>query len=67
MARFSLVPKDRVFFDLFTEGGQNTLRTAKLLRDMLERWPDDEGLARGLRLEQLAGAPEQLRDRVRRG
>jgi uncharacterized protein len=45
MARFSLVPKDRVFFDLFAEGGQNTLRTAKLLRDMLEKWPDDEGLA----------------------
>jgi len=45
VARFSLVPKDRVFFDLFAEGGQNTLRTAKLLRDMLKKWPDDEGLA----------------------
>ena len=45
MARFSLVPKDRVFFDLFAEGGQNTLRTSKLLRDMLQKWPDDEGLA----------------------
>jgi uncharacterized protein len=45
VARFSLVPKDRVFFDLFAEGGQNTLRTSKLLRDLLERWPDDGGLA----------------------
>jgi len=45
VARFSIVPEDRVFFDLFAEGGQNTLRTAKLLRDMLEKWPDDEGLA----------------------
>ena len=45
MARFSLVPKDRVFFDLFAESGQNTLRTAKLLRDLLERWPDEAGLA----------------------
>jgi predicted phosphate transport protein (TIGR00153 family) len=45
VARFSLVPKDRVFFDLFTEGGQNTLRTAKLLRDLLERWPDEGGLS----------------------
>jgi predicted phosphate transport protein (TIGR00153 family) len=45
VARFSLVPKDRVFFDLFAEGGQNTLRTAKLLRDLLERWPDERGLA----------------------
>jgi uncharacterized protein len=43
--RFSLVPKDRVFFDLFAEGGQNTLRTSKLLRDLLERWPDDRGLS----------------------
>jgi predicted phosphate transport protein (TIGR00153 family) len=45
VARFSLVPKDRVFFDLFAEGGQNTLRTSKLLRDMLGKWPDDGGLA----------------------
>ena len=45
MARFSLVPKDRVFFDLFAEGGQNTVRTAKLLRDMLQLWPDDRGLS----------------------
>jgi hypothetical protein len=45
VARFSLVPQDRVFFDLFTEAGQNTLRTAKLLRDLLQRWPDDGGLA----------------------
>jgi predicted phosphate transport protein (TIGR00153 family) len=44
VARFSLVPQDRVFFDLFAEGGQNTLRTAKLLRDLLERWPDEAGL-----------------------
>jgi uncharacterized protein len=44
VARFSLVPKDRVFFDLFAEGGQNTLRTSKLLRDMLQRWPDEGGL-----------------------
>jgi uncharacterized protein len=45
VARFSLIPQDRVFFDLFTEAGQNTLRTAKLLRDMFQRWPEDSGLA----------------------
>jgi predicted phosphate transport protein (TIGR00153 family) len=45
VARFSLVPQDRVFFDLFAEGGQNTLRTAKLLRDLLQQWPDGGGLA----------------------
>jgi len=48
MARFSLVPQDRVFFDLFTEAGQNTLRTAKLLRDMFQRWPDEGGLSRDI-------------------
>ncbi len=48
MARFSLVPKDRVFFDLFTEAGQNTVRASKLLRDMLQQWPEDRGLARDL-------------------
>jgi uncharacterized protein len=48
MARISLVPKERIFFDLFTESGQNTLRTAKLLRDMLAQWPEDSGLARDI-------------------
>ncbi|MGH2955578.1 MAG: DUF47 domain-containing protein [Solirubrobacterales bacterium] len=48
MARFSLVPQDRVFFDLFVEGGQNTLRASKLLRDMFEQWPEDSGLARDI-------------------
>jgi predicted phosphate transport protein (TIGR00153 family) len=48
VARFSLVPKDRVFFDLFTEAGQNTLRASKLLRDMLGQWPEDRGLSRDI-------------------
>ncbi len=49
MARFSLVPKDRVFFDLFVEAGQNTLRAAKLLRDMINGWPENtEGLSRDI-------------------
>ena len=48
MARFSLVPQDRVFFDLFAESGQNTLRTSKLLRDMLQQWPEDHGLGRDI-------------------
>jgi uncharacterized protein len=48
VARFSLVPQDRVFFDLFTEAGQNTLRSSKLLRDMFQQWPEDTGLARDL-------------------
>ncbi len=48
MARFSLVPQDRVFFDLFVEAGQNTLRSAKLLRDMFRQWPEDTGLGRDI-------------------
>jgi predicted phosphate transport protein (TIGR00153 family) len=48
VARFSLVPTDRVFFDLFAEAGQNTLRAAKLLRDMLQQWPEDRGLSRDI-------------------
>jgi predicted phosphate transport protein (TIGR00153 family) len=48
VARFSLVPKDRVFFDLFVEAGQNTLRTSKLLRDMIVAWPEDKGLSRDI-------------------
>ncbi len=51
----SLVPKDRVFFDLFTQAGQNTLRGARLLREMLEAWPDDRGLAREILLVEQEG------------
>jgi uncharacterized protein len=46
VARFSLVPRDRVFFDLFIEAGQNSLRAARLLDQMMADWPDDGGLSR---------------------
>jgi predicted phosphate transport protein (TIGR00153 family) len=46
VARFSLVPRDRVFFDLFIEAGRNSLRAAQLLDRMMTDWPDDAGLAR---------------------
>jgi predicted phosphate transport protein (TIGR00153 family) len=45
---FSLVPRDKVFFDLFAEAGQNSLRSARLLREMLDQWPDEGGLARDI-------------------
>jgi uncharacterized protein len=48
VARLSLLPRDRVFFDLFTEAGQNTLHAARLLEQMLDKWPDDGGLARDI-------------------
>jgi hypothetical protein len=31
----SLVPRDTVFFDLFNQAGQNALRAARLLADVL--------------------------------
>jgi uncharacterized protein len=37
-----------VFFDLFAEGGQNTLRAARLLDQMMEEWPDDSGRGRDI-------------------
>jgi predicted phosphate transport protein (TIGR00153 family) len=51
----SLVPRDRVFFDLFNQAGQNTLRAARMLREMLEKWPDDTGLAREILLVEQEG------------
>ena len=46
MARFSLLPRDRTFFDLFIEAGQNTVHAARLLDQMMGAWPDDGGLSR---------------------
>jgi uncharacterized protein Yka (UPF0111/DUF47 family) len=51
----SLVPRDRVFFDLFNQAGQNTLRAARMLEEMLEKWPDDTGLAREILLAEQEG------------
>ncbi|MGH2981542.1 MAG: DUF47 domain-containing protein [Solirubrobacterales bacterium] len=48
MARLSLLPRDRTFFDLFIESGQNSLRAARLLDGMMGNWPDDGGLARDI-------------------
>lgn len=55
MAFPSLVPKDRVFFDLFNEAGQNTLRAARLLKEMLENWPEQRDLAREILLAEQEG------------
>jgi predicted phosphate transport protein (TIGR00153 family) len=45
VARLSLLPRDRTFFDLFVEAGKNTVLTAKLLDQMMGTWPDAEGMA----------------------
>jgi predicted phosphate transport protein (TIGR00153 family) len=46
VARFSLLPRDRTFFDLFIQAGQNSLRAARLLDDMMHSWPESGGLSR---------------------
>lgn len=46
MARFSLLPRDRTFFDLFIEGGKNTVHAARLLDQTMNRWPDTGDLAK---------------------
>ena len=51
----SLVSRDRVFFDLFNQAGQNTLRAARMLQEMLQQWPDDTGLAREILLAEQEG------------
>jgi uncharacterized protein len=51
----SLVPRDRVFFDLFTEAGENTVRAARMLQEMLYKWPDESGLAREILLAEQEG------------
>ncbi len=51
----SLVPKDRVFFELFNQAGQNSLRAARLLQEMLGSWPEDQGLAREILLAEQEG------------
>ena len=46
MVRLSLLPRDSVFFELFTAAGHNTLQAARLLDEMMSTWPDDGGLGR---------------------
>jgi predicted phosphate transport protein (TIGR00153 family) len=51
----TLVPRDRVFFDLFNQAGQNTLRAAELLHQMIGNWPEEAGLAREILLAEQEG------------
>jgi predicted phosphate transport protein (TIGR00153 family) len=46
VARFSLLPRDRSFFDLFIEAGRNSVHAAQLLDRLLDQWPDDGGLTK---------------------
>jgi uncharacterized protein len=53
--RFSLLPRDNTFFDLFIEAGQNTLRAAVMLDEMMQSWPDDGGLTREILITEQKG------------
>lgn len=53
--RFSLLPRDRTFFDLFNEAGQNTLRGAGMLDEMMKTWPDESGLGREILIIEQEG------------
>ena len=55
MARFSLLPRDRTFFDLFIQAGQNSVRAAKLLDEMMHTWPESEGLTREIVIAEQDG------------
>jgi uncharacterized protein Yka (UPF0111/DUF47 family) len=51
MARLANVfsPRDRVYFELFEEAGQNILRGAELLDTLLSNYPDNKELAQEIR------------------
>jgi predicted phosphate transport protein (TIGR00153 family) len=46
VARLSLLPRDRTFFDLFIEAGENTLKASRLLDQMMATWPDSGDLSK---------------------
>jgi uncharacterized protein len=55
VARFSLLPRDRTFFDLFIQAGQNTLHAARLLDEMMNTWPDSGSLSREIVIAEQEG------------
>jgi predicted phosphate transport protein (TIGR00153 family) len=57
MGRLSKVfaPRDRVFFELFEEAGQNIRHAADLLDRMLRNYPDSKDLARDILLCEQEG------------
>jgi uncharacterized protein len=40
-----LMPHDRIYFELFEKAGENIVRAADLLDEMLSNYPDSKGLA----------------------
>jgi predicted phosphate transport protein (TIGR00153 family) len=46
VVRLSLLPRDRTFFDLFIEAGNNTVKASRLLDQMMATWPDSGDLSK---------------------
>jgi predicted phosphate transport protein (TIGR00153 family) len=46
MARLSIGPKDREFFPLLEQAGANVQRAGGLLSQLMQAWPDSDGLQR---------------------
>src|SRR5437588_3568456 len=50
-----LMPHDRVYFELFEEAGQNILRAADLLDELLSNYPDSKALAQQIKEREQEG------------
>ena len=56
MVNLSLRPKDRAFFDLFNRAGENALRAAGLLDELIAKLPEgQEGFAREILIAEQDG------------
>ncbi len=56
MVNLSLRPKDRAFFDLFNQAGENALRAARLLDELIAKLPEgQEGFAREILIAEQEG------------
>ena len=51
VARFSLLPHDQTFFDLFVEAGKNSVHSAQLLDKLMRECPDSGTLQEPRRLD----------------
>jgi len=40
MAKFSLLPQETKFYDLFVQSSHNVVEIANALKDMLDNWED---------------------------
>ncbi len=40
MFKFSLLPKGKIFFELYQESAENMVKTAQLMKEMVENWED---------------------------